>query len=312
MKIQTKRSRLVLWLFLATMAAISTLLSVGSLPTAHAATTYYVATNGNDSNPGTSTAPFATIQKAADIVNPGDTVIVRNGIYAYSGADDGYLLNINRSGTESAPITFKSENLYGAVISGNASGSRDADCLPGIHGGHSGINVGNNVSYVRIEGFEIKNFLWGGIWINSGASHHITAYRNKIHDIGQYYDYCRNNGYLGKVGTLFSTTSHDITFDSNIIYNIGRLNEETSGNLPGGYYLGGTYFAEWSLGHNYWHDQGIYLQGNNHTIVNNLFYNITHGWPVSGYFQTSGYHIINNTFAGPPNPTTGATFLRLV
>src|SRR2546426_7370702 len=42
---------------------------------------YYVATSGNDANPGTAAQPFATIQHAADIVNPGDGVLVGDGVY---------------------------------------------------------------------------------------------------------------------------------------------------------------------------------------------------------------------------------------
>ena len=43
---------------------------------------YYVdASRGNDAANGSSNAPFATIQKAADIVKPGDTVIIRPGVY---------------------------------------------------------------------------------------------------------------------------------------------------------------------------------------------------------------------------------------
>jgi hypothetical protein len=45
-------------------------------------TTYYVSTNGNDSNPGTATAPFRTIQKCADIAQAGDTCLVAEGNYA--------------------------------------------------------------------------------------------------------------------------------------------------------------------------------------------------------------------------------------
>jgi hypothetical protein len=36
------------------------------------AVTYYVATNGNNSNPGTLLQPWLTIQHAADKVGPGD------------------------------------------------------------------------------------------------------------------------------------------------------------------------------------------------------------------------------------------------
>ncbi len=43
---------------------------------------YYVATNGNDNADGlTLSSPFLTIQKAADVVQPGDIVNVRAGVY---------------------------------------------------------------------------------------------------------------------------------------------------------------------------------------------------------------------------------------
>jgi hypothetical protein len=65
------------------------------------AATWYVAPSGSDSNPGTSAAPFATIQKAADVASAGDTVIVRPGTYA--GA------RFTRSGRVDAHITFRGE-----------------------------------------------------------------------------------------------------------------------------------------------------------------------------------------------------------
>jgi hypothetical protein len=46
--------------------------------------TYYVATSGNDSNPGTETLPWRTIQKAANIVSTGDTVYIKAGTYVES------------------------------------------------------------------------------------------------------------------------------------------------------------------------------------------------------------------------------------
>ncbi len=53
---------------------VSTVVFVGSIlsPSAATAATYYVATTGSDTNSGTQAAPFQTIQKAADTVNPGD------------------------------------------------------------------------------------------------------------------------------------------------------------------------------------------------------------------------------------------------
>lgn len=50
--------------------------------TAHAAQTiYYVSAIGVDSNPGTSSAPFRTIQKAVNMAAAGDTMIVSAGTY---------------------------------------------------------------------------------------------------------------------------------------------------------------------------------------------------------------------------------------
>ena len=43
---------------------------------------YYVSGIGKDGNDGLSTnTAFQTIQKAADLVKPGDTVLVMNGLY---------------------------------------------------------------------------------------------------------------------------------------------------------------------------------------------------------------------------------------
>lgn len=45
------------------------------------AATYYVATGGNDANAGTLSAPLRSVQRAADIARPGDTIEIRAGTY---------------------------------------------------------------------------------------------------------------------------------------------------------------------------------------------------------------------------------------
>src|SRR5262245_59090275 len=45
------------------------------------ATTYYVSTTGNDNNPGTITAPFATWEKLATKLVAGDIAYIRGGVY---------------------------------------------------------------------------------------------------------------------------------------------------------------------------------------------------------------------------------------
>ena len=42
---------------------------------------YHVAKGGKDANVGTAASPFLTIQKAADVAQPGDTVTVHEGVY---------------------------------------------------------------------------------------------------------------------------------------------------------------------------------------------------------------------------------------
>ena len=44
----------------------------------------FVANNGNDHNPGTKRAPFATIRKAISAAHSGGTIVVRGGVYRES------------------------------------------------------------------------------------------------------------------------------------------------------------------------------------------------------------------------------------
>jgi len=72
------------------------------------AATYYVAKNGLDSNSGSETYPFLTIQKAADVTAPGDTVYVKAGTYDER-------IYIKKSGTSSAYISFEKYQSYPAI-----------------------------------------------------------------------------------------------------------------------------------------------------------------------------------------------------
>ncbi|WDZ83413.1 right-handed parallel beta-helix repeat-containing protein [Micromonospora cathayae] len=78
-----------------------------------AAGTLYVATNGNDANPGTLSQPLLTIQRAHDLVQPGGTIAVRGGTYAPS-----VTIKILKDGTASQPITLTSYNGERVIIDG--------------------------------------------------------------------------------------------------------------------------------------------------------------------------------------------------
>lgn len=79
------------------------------------AATYYVATTGNDGNAGTSSAPFKTIQKGLNTVQPGDTCTIRGGTYNEA-------LVLVQSGTSSAPITI--QNYTGETVTINSGTSK--------------------------------------------------------------------------------------------------------------------------------------------------------------------------------------------
>ncbi len=64
-----------------------------------------------DTNPGTRARPLKTISAAAKKVEPGDTVLVRPGVYREA-------VHLTVSGTESKPITFRSETPHAAVVDG--------------------------------------------------------------------------------------------------------------------------------------------------------------------------------------------------
>jgi parallel beta-helix repeat protein len=82
------------------------------------AATYYVSKSGSDTNPGTESSPWLTIQKAADTLKPGDTVLIRQGVYPEKVIPA-------RSGTEGNYITYGNYASEEVVIDAQ-NGKRDA------------------------------------------------------------------------------------------------------------------------------------------------------------------------------------------
>jgi hypothetical protein len=73
--------------------------------------TWYVASNGSNSGAGSLQQPFRTIQHAANLAQPGDTVLVRGGVYREQ-------VRPARSGTASARITFAAYAGERVTVSG--------------------------------------------------------------------------------------------------------------------------------------------------------------------------------------------------
>lgn len=80
-------------------------------PEMNSGKTYYVsALNGSNLNDGSEEKPYKTIAKASTKVNPGDTVIIREGTYRET-------LKLSQNGTASQPITYKAYPGEKVVIS---------------------------------------------------------------------------------------------------------------------------------------------------------------------------------------------------
>lgn len=174
---------------------------------------FYVSTQGNDSNPGTSAQPFRTITRAYSLASPGVTITVMPGVYTdYS---KGWGLHLGASGTASSPITLRSQVRGGAVIDGQNLSDRN-----------KGIYLDG--SYNVVDGFEIRGGPNGGIsiWGNSNQ-----ILNNEIHHNGNPASTSTN----GKDGVYSSESTRDNGYRANYIHDNGRLGS----NLDHGLYLCG-------------------------------------------------------------------------
>ena len=184
---------------------------------------FYVATTGNDSNPGTEAAPWRTIQHAADTARAGSTVNVRGGVYEE-------LVSINASGNASDGfITFRSFPGEKAVL----------DAAHFTPSGRTGVLTIQNKSYVRIEGFEIRNFRTAEhrlapLGINViGAGSHIELLKNNVHHIENNFDGRDapgrgGNGFgIAVYGTDAKAPITDLIIDGNEVHHLKTGSSES-------------------------------------------------------------------------------------
>ena len=240
---------------------------------------YYVSTTGNDSNPGTRAAPWRTIQHAADTARAGSTVNVEGGIYEE-------LVSINVSGNASDGfITFRSDPGATAIL----------DAGHFTPSGRQGVLTIHNQSYVRIEGFEIRNFRTAehrltplGISV-LGSGSHIELLNNNVHHIEQTFEGRDapgrgGNGFgIAVYGTDAKAPITDLIIDGNEVHHLKTGSSESlvvNGNV-----------TNFRITHNVVHDNnniGIDVIGFERTaldpavdqardgvVSNNLVYNIT-------------------------------------
>jgi len=139
---------------------------------------YYIATTGNDANPGTQSLPFRTFAKALTVVRPGDTVAVRGGTYTTS-------VTFGVSGTSAAPITWTEYPGESVIISA------------------AGFTVSG--SWNSFIGFEISNAPSRGVYVTGNDN----TFRNLlIHNSG-IFGYNVGGGNRNKCYNCISHSNYD-------------------------------------------------------------------------------------------------------
>jgi parallel beta-helix repeat protein len=127
------------------------------------ATVYYVATNGDDSGPGTLQQPWRTIAKANRELRPGDTVYIRSGTY-----DE--IIEPARSGLEGQQITYARYQNEKVLVRGES----DVAKIVGLHDRSYIVVDGLTLSYGHPPPRGDKRWPWVHI---AGSAHH-NAIRN--------------------------------------------------------------------------------------------------------------------------------------
>jgi len=232
---------------------------------------YYVDKNNplaNNANSGTEASPWLTIQHAVDMVNAGDAVYIRGGIYyervmltgsngieGKSGNEiDGYITYAGYPG-ESIILDGRSFNWGAAFVSGKyAIGSRVVNYIRikdltarNYQGYGRGISFENNQEnpknsigshHIIIENVTICGNGNAGIWIEGGDesvrgdSHHIIVRNCHVYNNG-------NHGikFDGDVpGVINREHIHDSIIEDCVVYNNGLSSEGIGIHVSTGHY----------------------------------------------------------------------------
>ena len=127
------------------------------------ANTYYVSTSGRDTAVGTIDQPFLTIPKAYSIAVPGDTILVRGGIYSVSAT-----ISLSKSGT--------STNRYYLLAYPGERPILDCSTMA-VNSSNRGIKLSG--SYWTVKGLDVKG---------AGDNGMIVSGSNNVIDFCAFYE----------------------------------------------------------------------------------------------------------------------------
>jgi hypothetical protein len=103
---------------------------------------YYVSTSGSDSNSGTLSRPFKTIEAAASRARPGDVIYIRGGVYPRTKIQGVH-------GQAGKPVTFRAFPGERVVLDGKTKGALNQE--------NNVLWLYDKVSYVVFDGLEITD-----------------------------------------------------------------------------------------------------------------------------------------------------------
>ncbi len=190
----------------------------------HAGHVYVVSTNGSDAGTGDETDPFQSIHKAMSVVQPGDTVLIRQGKYDEQDTSGmalpAFYIRPNQSGTATRPVTWRGYADEVPVITGTQVTAKDSPVVlvEADHVRLARLEVNgedNNASGVTIVGssvwavgLEVHGFASTGIAAGEGPGTLLAG--NLVHDGGTRPNLDHGIIVTGPGATLRDNEIHDL------------------------------------------------------------------------------------------------------
>jgi parallel beta-helix repeat protein len=262
------------------LIAILAVLSVMWRTQASHAATFYAATYGDNANPGTAELPFQTLQRGAQALRAGDTLIVQGGTYPEvlvwvipSGtswsqpvtvqAAPGETVVLQPTAQTDAVVDFQDNSQYIILDGFTLDANHIATFVAGIDGSH-----------IRVMNCEMKNARASGMLVvghghelsnldvhDNGSNDHqhglyLTASQTRV-ESSRFYNH------VGYGIQAFGGGIDDNIFDSNLAYD----------NTSGGMWVG-TGVRNTVSNNTIWdNDYGLILKSPGSTVYNNTIYN---------------------------------------
>ena len=204
------------------------------------ATTYFVATTGNDSNPGTNSQPLRTIGKGVKLLSAGDTLYVKSGTYSESirstqipipnGTSWNNPITVAVNPGDTVTIKPLKDNAFFWILDGQSKFLIiKGFIVDGANTALHGFKFEGGTKYVRVIDCEVKNSKHSGILVTGGstASNIINTYHElinlKVH----------HNGSSGNDHGFYIETSNNLVKSSQFYNNQGNGGKFYHGNLSG-------------------------------------------------------------------------------